>query len=66
MDDFTYGDKYSPFLYDAMMLYAVSLNESLAKGMDPRSGVSIAEQMKNKAFKGMQHMDETQRHCMFQ
>ena len=53
MKDFKNGDKYSPFLYDAMMLYAISMNESMAKGMDPRSGVSVAKQMKNKVFEGM-------------
>ena len=53
MKDFKNGDKFSPFLYDAMMLYAISLNESVAKGLDPRSGVALALQMKNKVFEGM-------------
>ena len=53
MADFKYGDKYSPFLYDAMLVYAISLNESLSKGLDPRSGVAVAMQMRNKVFSGM-------------
>ncbi len=54
MKSFAYGDKYSPFLYDAMLLYAISLNESVFKGLDPRSGVALQRQMKNKAYTGMQ------------
>ena len=53
MKNFQYGDKFSPFLYDAMLVYAIALNESFSKGMDPRSGISVAVQMRNKVFKGM-------------
>ena len=53
MADFTYGDKFSPFLHDAVLLYAIALNESLSKGKDPRSGVAVAAQMRNKVFQGM-------------
>jgi len=34
MMNFAYGDKYSPFLHDAVILYAIALNETIAKGLD--------------------------------
>jgi len=34
MLNFAYGDKYAAFLYDAVMLYAIALNESMTKGLD--------------------------------
>jgi len=52
MVNFAYGDKYSPFLHDAVMLYAISLNEAIQKGLDYRSGVVVASQMSNKLFSG--------------
>ncbi|ELU09194.1 hypothetical protein CAPTEDRAFT_202808 [Capitella teleta] len=53
MLDFPMGDKYSPFLYDAIRLYAISLNETIVKGMDFRSGEDIQANMKAKVFDGM-------------
>ena len=46
------GDKYSPFLHDAVLLYAIALNETMRKGQDFRSGVDIQENMKGKVFDG--------------
>ena len=52
MKDFENGDKYSPFLYDAVMLYAVALNETIAYGGNPNSGIEVASYMSGKTFKG--------------
>lgn len=52
MMNFAYGDKYAAFLHDAVILYAVALNESIAKGMDYRSGIVVASHMRNKLFTG--------------
>jgi len=49
---FAYGDKYAAFLYDAVILYAIALNETMTKGLDYRSGVAVASQMSNKLFSG--------------
>jgi len=34
MMNFAYGDKYAAFLHDAVILYAVALNETMTKGLD--------------------------------
>ena len=34
MVNFAYGDKYAAFLHDAVLLYAIALNETIAKGQD--------------------------------
>ena len=34
MMNFAYGDKYAAFLHDAVMLYAIALNETIAKGLE--------------------------------
>jgi len=52
MANFAYGDKYSPFLHDAVLLYAISLNEAMEKGLDYRSGIVVASQMSNKLYSG--------------
>jgi len=52
MVNFAYGDKYAAFLHDAVILYAVALNETIAKGMDYRSGIVVASHMRNKLFTG--------------
>ncbi len=52
MTDFEMGDKFSPFLYDAVMLYAIAINETLARGGDPRNGNQIWNNMRKKVFKG--------------
>ena len=46
------GDKFAAFLYDAVMLYAVAVNETLAMGWDPRSGQNVALKMRGKTFQG--------------
>ena len=56
MDDFPMGDKYSPFLYDAVMLYAIAINETFEKGIDTRSGVNIAASFRRKLFYGKLHI----------
>jgi len=52
MMNFAYGDKYAAYLHDAVILYAIALNETMAKGLDYRSGIVIANQMSNKLFSG--------------
>ncbi len=52
MDNFNMGDKFSAFLYDAVLLYAISINESLAKGQNPRLGSSIFNNIRGKTFTG--------------
>ena len=52
MQYFDYGDKYSPFLYDSVLLYAIALNETISKNLDPRSGVDVAKGMRRKMFRG--------------
>jgi len=52
MVNFAYGDKYAAFLYDAVILYAIAVNETMTKGLDYRSGVVVASQMSNKLYSG--------------
>ena len=53
MDNFNMGDKYSPFLYDAVLLYAIAINETLSKGQNPRSGSAIFQNFQGKVFRGI-------------
>ena len=46
------GDKYSPFLHDAVLLYAIALNETITKGQSLDDGMAIVRNTKGKAFKG--------------
>jgi hypothetical protein len=46
------GDKYSPFLYDAVMMYAIALNETLSKGLDPSNGLNVVKNLRLKSFSG--------------
>ncbi|KAL3089465.1 hypothetical protein niasHT_029176 [Heterodera trifolii] len=39
--------------YDAVLLYAIALNETLAEGLDPRNGQSITSKMWNRTFVGI-------------
>ena len=34
MQNFQYGDKYAAFLHDAVLLYAIALNEAMTQGLD--------------------------------
>lgn len=34
MLNFAYGDKYAAFLHDAVLLYAIALNDTISKGLD--------------------------------
>lgn len=38
--------------YDAVLLYAIALNETLAEGLDPRNGHNITSKMWNRTFVG--------------
>uniref|UniRef100_A0A7E4W5X2 guanylate cyclase n=1 Tax=Panagrellus redivivus TaxID=6233 RepID=A0A7E4W5X2_PANRE len=39
--------------YDAVLLYAIALNETLAEGLDPRNGKNITSKMWNRTFVGI-------------
>jgi atrial natriuretic peptide receptor A len=39
--------------YDAVLLYAIALNETLAEGLDPRNGRDITNKMWNRTFVGI-------------
>ena len=52
MKDFDMGDKFSPFLHDAVLLYANAVNDTLKKGLDPRKGLVVANEMKGRVFRG--------------
>uniref|UniRef100_A0A914WK42 Guanylate cyclase n=1 Tax=Plectus sambesii TaxID=2011161 RepID=A0A914WK42_9BILA len=39
--------------YDAVLLYAIALNETLAEGLDPRNGHNITSKMWNRTFVGI-------------
>lgn len=38
--------------YDAVLLYAIALNETLSEGLDPRNGKDITSKMWNRTFVG--------------
>lgn len=40
--------------YDAVLLYAIALNETLGEGLDPRNGKNITNKMWNRTFVGTQ------------
>jgi hypothetical protein len=46
------GDKYAAFLHDAVILYAIALNETYRKGQDVNSGTVVAKNCRGKFFKG--------------
>jgi len=48
------GDKYAAFLHDAVILYAIALNETFRKGQDVNSGVVVARNCRGKTFRGLQ------------
>ena len=52
LGEYETGDKYSPFLYDAVMLYAIAINETVGKGISTRSGKNIAASFRGKQFQG--------------
>uniref|UniRef100_A0A914KGI9 guanylate cyclase n=1 Tax=Meloidogyne incognita TaxID=6306 RepID=A0A914KGI9_MELIC len=39
--------------YDAVLLYAIALNETLSEGLDPRNGRNITSKMWNRTFVGI-------------
>ncbi|KAI8490316.1 hypothetical protein Bbelb_320540 [Branchiostoma belcheri] len=47
------GSAYSPFLHDAVMLYAIVMNQTLQTGEDPRDGEAFMRHARKKAFEGM-------------
>lgn len=38
--------------HDAVILYALAVNETLADGLDPRNGTEITRRMWNRSFQG--------------
>lgn len=57
---FAYGDKFAAFLYDAIMVYALALNESLSSGVNFRDGATVALRFRGKSFKGTRQDRMTQ------
>ncbi|XP_066277279.1 atrial natriuretic peptide receptor 1-like isoform X3 [Branchiostoma lanceolatum] len=47
------GSSYSPFLHDAVILYALVMNKTLQSGEDPRDGEAFMRHARKKAFEGM-------------
>jgi len=47
------GDKYAAFLHDAVLLYAIALNETYRKGQDVNSGIVVARNCRGKTFRGL-------------
>ncbi|XP_077863909.1 atrial natriuretic peptide receptor 1-like [Saccoglossus kowalevskii] len=47
------GNKYSAFLHDAMILYALALNDTVSNGFDYRDGEVMLRAMAGKFFKGI-------------
>ena len=43
---------YAGAIYDAIYLYALALNDSLAQGVSKRDGRAIVKNMLNRHFKG--------------
>jgi hypothetical protein len=37
-------------LYDAVYLYALAVNKTIAKGMDPKDGVAIFENIRDTSY----------------
>ncbi|CAH1257859.1 NPR1 [Branchiostoma lanceolatum] len=46
------GSSYSPFLHDAVILYALVMNKTLQSGEDPRDGEAFMRHARKKAFEG--------------
>ena len=38
--------------HDAVILYALALNESISEGADPRDGLEVTKRMWNRTFEG--------------
>jgi len=53
MVNFGYGDRYCGFLYDAVLIYAIALNETMTKGLNYRSGAIVAAELANKMYIGL-------------
>ena len=43
-------------MYDAVLLYAIALNETLSEGGSKRDGLLIASKMYNRQFEGMRKL----------
>lgn len=39
--------------YDAVLLYAIALNETISQNGDPRNGTEITRRMWNRTFEGL-------------
>ncbi len=44
---------YPAYLYDAVMLYAMALNETLAEGGSPVNGTTIINKIRNRSYMSM-------------
>ncbi|XP_077996444.1 atrial natriuretic peptide receptor 1-like [Glandiceps talaboti] len=53
LQDGVKGNKYSAFLYDALILYAIAINQTMSLNYNYKDGEVVLKQMKNKFFKGM-------------
>ncbi|XP_078662151.1 atrial natriuretic peptide receptor 1-like [Branchiostoma floridae x Branchiostoma belcheri] len=55
--NYTYGPKlvnaFVGAFHDAVLLYSLALNETLANGEDPRDGTAITQRMRNRSFEGI-------------
>ena len=47
-------------MYDAVYLYALALNETVASGGSKRNGLSVAKKMHGKVFEGLLQCMENQ------
>ncbi|KRZ71307.1 Atrial natriuretic peptide receptor 2, partial [Trichinella papuae] len=45
--------KFTSAFYDAIMLYAIALNETLSLGFSPRNGLEVTRRMWNRSFAGI-------------
>ncbi|XP_066273633.1 atrial natriuretic peptide receptor 1-like [Branchiostoma lanceolatum] len=55
--NYTHGPElvnaYVGAFHDAVILYSLALNETLANGEDPRDGTAITDRMRNQSFEGI-------------
>ena len=47
------GDKYSPFLHDAVLLYALALSAVIKSGGDATDGATVVSNMRGRVFSGV-------------
>ena len=52
MFSFDQGNFYSPFLHDAVILYALALSQTLRDGNNQTRGLAVVSNMREKEFNG--------------